>query len=71
MIIREYSRGALQAMQETVENFPSELSITATVEVKEGLRNALYNFVETVIIDMTNKEALDEALDRSIDRWKQ
>lgn len=64
-------RRSLQASQEAVENALCDLFMTSAAEVEDGLKNAPYNFKETVLTNMADKGALNEIFGRRIDRWTQ
>lgn len=68
-VSREHLTSSLQATQKAVGNNLLDMFTTSTAKVDEGLKNAIYRFVEKVPTDMAQKKELDGIFNRSIDRW--
>lgn len=66
----EHSRSALQAMYKTYKIVLSDLVITGTA-IENARLKPIYELIETVLINMTEKEALEKLFDCSIDRSAQ
>lgn len=68
---RKYVRCSHEATKQSAENDLSNLFSTSTAEIEKEIKNACYQYTETILTAMTEKRTLDEVLDGSIHHWTQ